>query len=111
MKVRLDTVNTYTIPDSYPVPCIDQMVNDLTVYTRFTNKDLTSGYHLVLLPESDWEYTAFEAAGRLYHFKRLPFGLTNAVAAFQWLMDKIVDDNGLKGVFVYIDNITIAGET
>ena len=105
------TVNTYTIPDAYPVPRIDQMVSDLTVYTRFTTKDLRSAYHLVLLPESDWQYTAFEAAGRLYHFRRLPFGLTNAVAAFQRLMDKIIDDNGLKGVFVYIDNITIAGET
>ena len=105
------TINTYTIPDAYPIPRIDNMVNDLAKYSRFTAKDLRSAYHLCELPESDWEYTAFEAGGRLYHFKRLPFGLTNAVAAFQRLMDKLIDDHNLKGVYVYIDNITIAGET
>ena len=105
------TINTYTIPDSYPIPRIDEMVNKLAENEVFSTFDLVSAYHQVKLPQSDWEFTAFEAAGKLYHFKRLPFGLTNAVAAFQRLMDEIVEKHQLKGVFVYMDNITVAGRT
>ena len=105
------TVNMYTIPDSYPVPRIDDIINSLARHKRFTTLDLRAAYHQVLLPQSDREFTSFEAAGRLYQFKRLPFGLTNAVSAFQRLMDKIVEDNQLQGVYVYMDNITVAGDT
>ena len=105
------TVNQYTIPDSYPVPRIDDIVNKLAQHKRYTTLDLRAAYHQVLLPQSDREFTSFEAAGRLYQFKRLPFGLTNAVSAFQRLMDKIVEDNKLLGVYVYMDNITVAGDT
>ncbi len=60
---------------------------------------------------ADKEFTAFEAQGRLYQFCRIPFGVTNGVAAFHRIMDQLVDKHGLKGTYVYMDNITVCGET
>ena len=105
------TINRYTVPDSYPLPNADDMVYEVAKYSRYTTYDLKTAYHLAKLSKSDIPYTAFEADGKLYQFKRLPFGLTNAVAAFQRLMDELVEEYHLEGVFVYIDNITIVGET
>ena len=105
------TVNRYTIPDAYPLPRIEDMVNSVAQNKIYTTLDLKSAYHQLKLQECDIPLTAFEADGRLFHFLRLPFGLTNAIAAFQRLMDKMVDDHKLQGVFIYIDNITVAGKT
>ena len=46
-----------------------------------------------------------------YHFNRNPFGVTNGVAVFQRVMDKIIDKEGLNDTFVYLDNVTVAGKT
>ena len=107
------TVNRFTVPDSYPLPRAEDMVQELAQpkYVRYTTYDLRSAYHLVKLHESDIPFTGFEADGKLFQFRRLPFGLTNAVAIFQRLMDNIIAENHLEGVHVYVDNITITGES
>ena len=71
--------------------------------------DLKSAYHQVRIKESDRKYTGFEANGRLYQFCRIAFGVTNGVAVFQRAMDKMVDEEGLKDTFPYLDNITASG--
>ena len=85
------------------------MVNDLAAYKVYSTFDLKSAYHQVPMKESDRKYTGFEANGRLYQVCRIPFGVTNEVAVFQRAMDKMVDEEGLKETFPYLDNITIAG--
>ena len=50
---------------------------------------------------------AFKACGRLYQFRRIPFGVTNGVASFQRVIDKIISNEKLKGTVAYIDNVTI----
>nr|XP_039273884.1 uncharacterized protein LOC120347845 [Styela clava] len=55
--------------------------------------------------------TAFKAAGALFQFTRLPFGVTNGVACFQRAMMNLVKEENLTGVFAYLDNITICGHT
>ena len=77
------TINIYTERDAYPLPRIDDMVNELAKYTVFSTFDLRSAYHQIKIAESDCEFTAFEANGRLYEFTRIPFGVKNGVAAFQ----------------------------
>ena len=54
-------------------------------------------------------FTAFEASGGLYHFRRLPFGVTNGVAIFQREMDKLIKENDLEATYAYLDNITVCG--
>ena len=103
------TINQYTDLDAYPLPRINDMVNDLAAYKMYSTFDLKSAYHQVSIRESDRKYTGFEVNGRLYQFCGIPFSVTNGVAVFQRSMDKMVDQEGLKDTFPYLDNITVAG--
>ena len=103
------TVNLYTQLDAYPLPRIDDMVNNLSKYTVFSTFDLKSAYHQIPIIETAKKYTAFEANGRLYQFCRIPFGVTNGVAMFQRSMDKFVEDENLTDTSPYLDNITVGG--
>ncbi|XP_076052612.1 uncharacterized protein LOC143032026 [Oratosquilla oratoria] len=105
------TINQYTELDAYPLPRIEDMVHSLAKYKVFSTFDLKSAYHQISIKESERKYTAFEGAGKLYQFCRVPFGVTNGVAVFQRAMDKLVGDEGLKDTFPYLDNITVAGST
>ena len=60
--------------------------------------------------KEDKPYTAFEANGKLYEFYRIPFGVTNGVACFQRIIDKIIKENNLTGVYAYVDNIIVVGK-
>ena len=104
------TINQYTELNGYPLPRIDDMVNTLAKYKLFSTFDLKSAYHQVPIKESDMNYTGFEANGRLYHFRRIPFGVTNGVAVFQRAMDRMIEEEGLNDTFPYLDNITVAGK-
>ena len=105
------TINIYTELDAYPLPRIDDMVNQLAQYHVFSTFDLKGAYHQVAIKESDSKYTAFEANGKLYEFTRIPFGVKNGVAAFQRAISQFVENENLKDVYPYLDNITVAGRT
>ena len=87
------------------------MINDLSKHRYFSKFDLRSAYHQVPLHPHDMKLTAFEANGRLFHFKRIPFGLTNAVGAFQRVITQIIDNDKLKVTYPYFDDVTIAGDS
>ena len=106
-----ETINLYTLLDAYPLPLIEDVVNECAQYKIFTPMDLKSAYHQMEIPIEDRPYTAFAACGGLYQFCRVPFGVTNGVPCFQRAMDSLVADNSLKGVIPYMDNITICGRT
>ena len=105
-----ETINRFTLLDAYPLPRIDDMINNIANYRVFSTIDLRSAYHQILISESDRPYTAFEADGGLYQFCRLPFGVTNGVSCFQREMDSFVAENSLEATFPYLDNITICGK-
>ena len=105
------TVNLFTELDAYPLPRIEDIVNDLANYSVFSTFDLKSAYHQVPIHNSEKKYTAFEANGKLYQYTRVPFGVTNGVAVFQREMDKLIKNAELKDTFAYLDNITVAGHT
>ena len=64
----------------------------------------------MLLPEEQ-KYTAFEAGGPLYKFKRVSFALKNAVPCFQKVINQIILKYNCKGTFAYLDDITVCGRT
>ena len=101
------TINKYTLLDVYPPPRIDEMVSDITKYRIFSTLDLRSAYHQIPIKPEEKPYMAFEACGRLYQFRRIPFGVTNGVASFQRVIDKIISNEKLKGTVAYIDNVTV----
>ena len=102
-------INQYTELDAYPLPRIDDMINNLAHYNVFSTFDLRNAYHQVPFLKDDRKYTGFEDNGRLYQFRRIPFGVTNGVAVFQRLVDNIIKEEKLKDTFPYLDDITVAG--
>ena len=90
-------MNKFTLLDAYPLPRIDEMVEKVAEHEFFSTLDLRSAYHQIPIQEADKPYTAFEAAGGLYQFCRIPFGVTNGVACFQRIMDTLIKDNDLSG--------------
>ena len=105
------TINRFTGLDAFPVPLIDEMVEDLSKKRFYTTFDLTAAYHQVPILEHERKFTAFEACGKLYQFKYIPFGVTNGVSAFQRTVQNIKDNEKLEDVYIYLDNMTIAGDT
>ena len=105
------SVNKNTIPDRYPLPRVDELIDAIGAHKAvyFTTLDLMRGYHQVKMAEESKEKTAFVCHRGLYQFCRMPFGLTNAPATFQRLMDKLF--NGWSFVFIYLDDILIASRT
>nr|XP_039250117.1 uncharacterized protein LOC120327823 [Styela clava] len=105
------TINKFTQLDAFPLPNMSDIINEIAPYRVYSTVDLKSAYHQVPLEKEDQKYTAFEAAGALFQFTRLPFGVTNGVACFQRAMMNLVKEENLTGVFAYLDNITICGHT
>ena len=104
------TINLFTELDAYPLPSIESIVNEVPKWKRIISTlDLQSAYHQIKIHPKDRPYTAFQSGLELYHWKVMPFGLTNAVPAFQRVMNEFIDRNKLKGVNVYLDNITVGG--
>lgn len=100
-------LNDITVGDSYPIPQISEILDQLGQCKYFSTLDLASGFHQLLINEDDAPKTAFSVPQGHYQFNRMPFGLKNAPATFQRLMNTAL--SGLQGVrcFVYLDDIVI----
>ena len=98
------TVNCYMQLDAYRLSRIDDQINEVAKNKVCSTIDLKDAYHQVKFRDED---KIFEAAGRLWQYKRMPSGVTNGVACFHRVMDKLIDENDLKGTFAYLDNVTI----
>jgi len=103
------TINRFTELDVYPLPRIEQQVNELAKWKLFSTLDLKSAYYQVPLAKEDRAYTAFEADGKLCQYCCLPFGVPNDDSCFQRIIDSVIADNELKQTFAYLDNITTGG--
>ncbi|XP_072395075.1 uncharacterized protein [Diabrotica undecimpunctata] len=103
------TINRFTQLDAYPLPNIEEMVSNVSQFTVFSAIDFQSAYHQVPILPHEKMYTAFEAAGKLYQFCRIPFVVTNGVASFQRTIDWLIRTENLEGTYAYLDDITVCG--
>ena len=112
--VDFRTLNANTIKDTYPLPNVDDMLDQFWDCKFFTQLDLASGYWGIPMHPEDIEKTAFVAPKGKYEFLVMPFGLVNAQATFQRSMDKMVirlRNEGTEDVDAYVDNIIIYSKT
>lgn len=104
-------LNARTIKDAYPVPRIDETLDELGGSRWFSTLDLASGYWQVALDEDASQKSSFVVRNGLYRWKCMPFGLCNAPATFERLMDKVMAGLQWEILLIYLDDVIVFGKT
>ena len=105
------TINKFTFVDSYPFPKMHDVVQKVARYKIYSRLDMSSAYHQVEILACDRMYTAFQAKGSLWQWKKIHFGWTNGVDCFQRIIDEIIKSDKCMGTYAYLDNIIVEGKT
>ena len=100
-------LNLSTRRDAYPLPRIDDCLDSLSGATWYSTLDLRAGYHQVSVYPPDADKTSFLTRRGIFRFRKMPFGLCNAPATFQRLMDVVLAGLSYEICLVYLDDIII----
>jgi hypothetical protein len=104
-------LNKIIVRNRYPIPLIDDLLDQLKVAKYFSKIDLKFGYHQVPIEQTDIWNIAFKLKEGLFEWLVMPFGLTNTPTTFMRMMDDILRPFTNTFVVVYLDDILIYNKT
>ena len=104
-------LNAQTVKDAYNLPRIDDLLQQLARARYFVALDLLMGYHQIEVASIDRCKTAFVCSEGLFVYRVMPFGLCNAPATFQRLMNSVLAEHIGRDCVVYIDDVLLFAET
>ncbi|THH19755.1 hypothetical protein EUX98_g8715 [Antrodiella citrinella] len=111
MVIDYRKLNEMTIPDEFPLPKQEDIMNALSGAQWLSTMDALSGFTQVLIQEDDRPKTAFRTHRGLHQFRRMPFGLRNGPSIFQRIMQNVLAPYLWIYALVYIDDIVIYSKT
>ena len=107
MCVDFTDLNKACLKDSFPLPRIDQLVDSTTKHKLLSFMDAFSSYNQIMMDEEDQKKTAFITSQGKDCYKVMPFGLKNARATYQRLVNRMFSHQIRRNVEVYVDNMLV----
>jgi len=104
-------LNAVSKRDSYPLPRMDECIDSLREAKVFSTLDCNASYWQVLIADGDRKKTAFVCHKGAYHYKRMPFGLTNTPATFQRALEIILSGFKWQSCLGHLDDIIVYSKT
>ena len=105
-------LNCRSTKDAYALPKIEEIFDVLHGSKYFSTIDMKSGYHQVEVKDSHKERTAFNVSNLgFYEYVRMPFGLSNAPATYQRLMEECLGDYNMTICVIYLDDLIVFADT
>lgn len=113
MRMCIDhrALNKRTVKNRYPIPKIDELINELQRARYFQKNDQWSSYHQIRMRKEDVPKSAFRCHYEHFEFLVVPFGLTNSPDTFQSWMNQIFHQQLKKFLLVFFDDILIYSRT